>query len=281
MSLFGKNLIVTSLVHAGLIAGLVVWEAFGSRFAKSPNSTEILIPADILGDLPKGTGHGKGAYAPPVKTPAQEVAAPSDAMMPGDESLAPKPNEIAIPKPRAKPVAQTKQATASKPATKQASKPLVAAAGSSASDIQQRFASALKTAEAGGTPYGDGKKAGGGNAKSGDRIGSPNGSPDGVIGGSGAGTPFWQYYLHVHDKMYEAWEQPGTLLDKKLVATILLRVARDGTVAEVSLKNPSGNKLMDESALTAARKVGLLEPPPDALVKDSFARITVDFRVES
>jgi TonB family protein len=282
MSSFGKNLMITLAVHVALIGGLVVWEAFGSRLAKSPSSTEILIPADILGDLPKGAGQGKGAYAPPAKTSVQQTAGPSEAMVPGDESPAPKPDEISIPKPKAKPVPPTKAvATTKKPVTTDHAQKSAPTKAPSAGDIRERFANALKAAEAGGTPYGDGKKAGGGNAKAGDRIGSPNGSPDGVIGGSGAGTAFWQYYLHVHDKMYEAWEQPGTLLDKKLVAKVLLRVARDGSIAEVSLKNSSGNKLMDESALSAARKVGLLEPPPDALVKDSFANITVDFQVES
>ena len=127
--------------------------------------------------------------------------------------------------------------------------------------------------------YGDGKEAGGGKGTSG-RIGSPTGSPDGMVGGVGQGSPFWQYYQHVHDQMYEAWEQPGDSLSQKLVAKVLIRVARDGTIADAALRNSSGNKLMDDSALTAARKVQRLEPPPDALVKGAFAEITIDFQVE-
>jgi TonB family protein len=204
------------------------------------------------------------------------------------------PNEIALPKKAAtkKPTPQakappsngkaaatsTKKSTDNKTVNKATS---VAAKGTgtgSAEEIRNRFAKVLAAAE-GGTPYGDGQAAGGGSGKS-NRIGSPNGSPDGVVGGVGQGSPFWQYYQHVHDRMYEAWEQPGQVLDKKLVATVLVRVARDGTITDVTLKSSSGNKLMDESALATARRVQHLEPPPDALVKDSTANIMVDFQVE-
>jgi hypothetical protein len=37
---------------------------------------------------------------------------------------------------------------------------------------------------------------------------------------------------------------------------------------------------MDESVLTAARKVPRLDPPPDNLVRGTAANITVDFQVE-
>jgi len=80
--------------------------------------------------------------------------------------------------------------------------------------------------------------------------------------------------------MYEAWEQPGSVIDKTLVATVLIRIARDGSIASVELQRSSGNRLMDDSALAAARKVEHLEPPPDGLLKGSTANITVDFQVE-
>src|ERR1041384_6459649 len=96
----------------------------------------------------------------------------------------------------------------------------------------------------------------------------------------GPGSPFWDYYQHVHDQMYEAWEQPGDGVSRKLMAPVMLRGARDGTLTDVEWKRSSGNKLMDDSAVAAARSVQRLEPPPDALVKDATANITVDFQVE-
>jgi TonB family protein len=303
---FRKNFVVASILHVALIGGIICWEEF---LPHGPNNTaafvELYTPADILGDLPKGPGHGRGAYAPP-KEPAgaDAVAGPNDAMMPADETPAPQPravslpksdpNEIALPKkaatkqptPQAKaPPSNAKAATTStkksadnKTVNKATSMAAKGTGTGGAGEIRNRFAKALAAAE-GGTPYGDGQAAGGGSGKS-NRIGSPNGSPDGVVGGVGQGSPFWQYYQHVHDRMYEAWEQPGQVLDKKLVATVLVRVARDGTITDVTLKSSSGNKLMDDSALATARRVQRLEPPPDALVKDSAANIMVDFQVE-
>ena len=81
--------------------------------------------------------------------------------------------------------------------------------------------------------------------------------------------------------MYEAWEQPGKSadIDKKLVTTILLRVARDGRIDGVKLQHSSGNELMDNSALSAARSVPKLDPLPEGLGGD-FAEISVNFRLE-
>jgi TonB family protein len=199
------------------------------------------------------------------------------------------PDEIAIPRkktavskktPKDTATANAKSATDTKVATK-TKKAGGTSSVENADEIRRRFASALKAAGdgEGGTAYGDGKVAGGGTGKS-NHLGSPDGSPDGVPGGVGQGTPFWKYFQGVHDQMYEAWEQPGSALDKKLIATVMIKVARDGSITDVELQRSSGNKLMDDSAVTAARKVLHLEPPPDSLVRGSTADITVDFQVE-
>jgi len=101
-----------------------------------------------------------------------------------------------------------------------------------------------------------------------------------MVGGTGPGSPFWDYYMHVHDQMYEAWEQPGDVNDRKLVAVVLLKIARDGSITKVELESSSGNQSMDKSALAAARKVLRLDPPPEALVKGSFAPIAVYFQLK-
>jgi TonB family protein len=279
-----------------LIAGIILFEGvFNGSSQPAMQSVELITPGEILGDLPKGPGHGLGQYTPPTDAgpPEASLPAPSDKTFTPEESTAPvptpkpavttasDPNEIKIPKKTAlkKPAA----AAAVKPAT--TAKPTVqASAAPSASDIRRRLAAALKAAEGSGdgTPSGDGKPAGGGTGelKYG-RLGSPDGSPFGVAGGRGKGTPFWWYYQQVHDRMYEAWEQPGQALnwDKKIMATVLIRVARDGTITDVSLKMPSGNKIMDDSALQAARKVQRLDPLPEGL-GGATADITVNFQLE-
>lgn len=311
---FRRNFVVACIAHAALIGGIVLFEGvINSARSNAPTPIEVITPADILGDLPKGEGQGRGNYAPPPPEPVNEGGAtstgPSEPVATPEPPVAPKakvaapepkaPNEIAIPK---KPVAkETKKpvdtATAKKTASSEKSTTntvKVAASArpsskngsstktESASSIRQRFASALAAADGGGSPGGDNHAPGGGSGVSKyGRLGSPDGSADGIAGGIGKGSAIWSYYMHVHDRMYEAWDQPGQTLgfDKKLVATILLRVARDGRIDGARLEHSSGNKLMDDSALAAAHGVPRLDPLPEGLGGD-FAEISVNFRLE-
>jgi TonB family protein len=313
---FRRNFILACIVHGTLIVGIVIFEGVISNARSSvPTPVTLITPADILGDLPKGPGVGRGNYAPAPPPPAPEPAAesgPSEAPLAADEQPAPKakpapapavhdPNDILIPKKPVKPTAKkpvptdksttkitptaptkTTATTAStKTTAKSTAKGTSTGKAVSADSIRQHFASALASAE-GGSPGGDNRTPGGGTGESKyGRLGSPDGAADGIAGGIGKGSPFWSYYLQVHDRMYEAWEQPGQAVsfDKKLVATILLRVARDGRIDGVRLEHSSGNKLMDDSALTAARNVPRLDPLPEGLGGDT-ADISVNFRLE-
>lgn len=304
---YRRNFIIALAIHAGMIAGLIGWEYFLSDVSFARPSSEI-IEADILGELPAGTGTGRGEYKapePPGNPPAAAAAAAApEQNLAGDEAAAPEPKTVALPKADPNEIAIPKKTTPKKPVVESKATATVAGKkpgattpttpvknakasagtstgtgkGSSAEDIKNRFAKALGSS-ANGTPYGDGKPAGGGTGKGG-KIGSPNGTADGVVGGIGQGTPNWQYYQHVHDVLYEAWEQPGTALDKRLITTVALRIARDGSVTEATVKIGSGNKLMDDSVLAAVHKVPRLDPPPDALVHGAFAVIAVNFSVE-
>jgi TonB family protein len=307
---FRRNFILASIIHGTLIIGIVVFEGWISNARSSvPTPVTLITPADILGDLPKGSGVGRGNYAPPPPAPANEDdGGANSATMAADEQPAPKaspapppahdPNEVLIPKKSVKPSAKkpvvtaksttkttvkasTKSTPKSTARTTSATKASSTGKSASADSIRQRFASALTAAE-GGTPGGDNQTPGGGTGESKyGRLGSPNGAEDGIAGGIGKGSPFWSYYLLVHDRMYEAWDQPGQAVsfDKKLVATILLRVARDGRIDAVRLEHSSGNKLMDDSALAAARSVPRLDPLPEGLGGDT-AEISVNFRLE-
>lgn len=160
-----------------------------------------------------------------------------------------------------------------------AGSPTGSPAGVSAADIRNRFARALQ-AEASGTPYGDGRRAGGGSGSS-PVIGSRDGSPGGVAGGVGRGSPFWWYYQQVHDRLYEAWVHPPEAVnwDRRQFATVVIKVARNGEIVAVRLLTPSGNRSMDESALAAVESVGRLPPLPEGL-GGATADITVNFQLE-
>lgn len=288
-----RNFIVAAIVHVALVVTIALVDGFISNTRGNASiPVEVIIPGDIFGDKPVGDGDGKGDYAPPP--PAADVSAPPVTAHPNamsaDESVAPTPppkpvandpGEIKIPtakKTPPKPVKKTVAKPASKPVTKTAT-----SSAPSAGDIRARLSGALKAAGSGsgGTPYGDNRPAGGGKATGG-VYGSPDGSANGIPGGRGAGTPFWWYYQSVHDRMYEAWEQPGAAVnwDKKLMTTVALRVARDGRILSVTLRGASGNSTMDESAIAAARKVPRLDPLPDGLGGET-AEITVNFQLES
>jgi TonB family protein len=319
---FRRNFVVACIVHVAIIGGLVVFEGiFNNARSNVPATTELIIPADILGDLPTGEGSGRGNYTPPPEPAGETAGAPSAPAAPSEpvakpaEPVAPKatvappeakdPNDILIPKKTvAKEVKKPADTTAKKTDTtdKTTDKPVdkttttakkaVASAKPSAktgpatpavsADVfRQRLASALAASE-GGTPGGDNRKAGGGTGVSKyGRLGSPDGAADGIAGGVGKGSQFWSYYMHVHDRMYEAWDQPGQAksLDKKLVTTVILHVARDGRIEGVRLDRPSGNKLMDDSVMSAAHNVPRLDPLPEGLGGD-FAEISVNFRLE-
>jgi len=313
---FRRNFGVACFVHAALIGGIIFFEgAFHRAQSNAPIAAELITPADILGDLPTGTVNGRGAYtAPPPEPahqpeaasagPAETTAAPVPRTAPKVKAAPPEttgPNEIAVPKkqvvkqPKKPSDVMTKEAamgdkTAQKSATtakkavataKSSTQSGTASTAESAASIRRRFASALASAD-GGSDGGDNRPAGGGTGESKyGRLGSPDGAADGIAGGDGKGSLFWSYYLHVHDVMYEAWDQPGKAVDfdKKLVTTILLRVARDGRIDGVRMQHSSGNELMDNSVMAAAHSVPKLDPLPEGLGGD-FAEISVNFRLE-
>lgn len=303
---FRRNLIAVAIGHGAFIFGLVIFDWIMPAVQKSfAHEVELVVPADLLGDLPKGPGVGRGAYAP-APPPAADAGGSRASLAPAASTVAPAAAPVArasrttsapVAKLQAGEVAAPKKSSKSTKATAKKTAPTSATAGksgtskstgsktgtgtgtASTASIRNRFANALG-AQPGGTPYGDGRPGGGGSGRS-SVIGSPDGAPDGVVGGVGKGTPFWWYYEQVHDRLYEAWDQPGEAVkwDKNLVSTLVLTVARDGRIVDVGLKVTSGNRVMDESALTAARSVARLQPLPDGL-GDATAKITVNFRLE-
>src|SRR5205814_1120028 len=124
-------------LHGAVMIVVIFGEHFFNAGSASAKPTvDLVIPAALLGEPPKGEGTGFGAYKPPAEPAgANSIAGPSEQMAPGDENLAPKatlpksdPNEIAIPKknPTKKPVA--KPATDAKATTAKKATPTTAAA---------------------------------------------------------------------------------------------------------------------------------------------------------
>jgi TonB family protein len=106
-------------------------------------------------------------------------------------------------------------------------------------------------------------------------AGIPQGGSGGGGGGGEADAMTW-YYALVRATMYEAWEPPSAATTMGLQVQVMIRVQRDGTITERTLRRGSGNDQMDASAMRAVQSVTRLKPlPPE--VPGSSLDITITF----
>ena len=119
-----------------------------------------------------------------------------------------------------------------------------------------------------GTHGKEGKGKTPGNGK-GEGSGKGPGSPGG--GASETAEIGW-YCGAIHDKFYSQWVQPSSLLQagEKLSAVVKITIQRDGRVTDATLSRSSGNAIMDESVMAAAKHVIQLAPLPAAIKDDSL-----------
>ncbi len=105
------------------------------------------------------------------------------------------------------------------------------------------------------------------------------GSGTGTGGGGGTPVPFAWYYYQIKLAMYEAWQQPSSLIGKKgLVTTVEIRVQRDGQITAKKIATPSGNTQMDDSVLRALEAVTRLPELPAGL-GGLYKDISIDFEL--
>jgi TonB family protein len=86
----------------------------------------------------------------------------------------------------------------------------------------------------------------------------------------------------IHDRFYSQWDQPTSIYENKhqFVTTVKIRIQSDGTVSSVSLARPSGNTVMDESVMAAARRVKQIDPLPKGLGTGGSFEIQINFQLE-
>jgi protein TonB len=76
------------------------------------------------------------------------------------------------------------------------------------------------------------------------------------------------YQSRIQAAVAKEWLRPYHLAyngKTDLAATVRLRVRRDGTISDVTLTKASGNKELDESVLTAAKRVKQVPPLPESI----------------
>lgn len=84
----------------------------------------------------------------------------------------------------------------------------------------------------------------------------------------------------IHDRFYSQWQQPSSIVKEgeKMSAVIKIRIEKDGHISSVSLAKSSGNAIMDESVMTAAKRVTQIDPLP-AAIKDSFYIVPIELEL--
>ena len=59
-----------------------------------------------------------------------------------------------------------------------------------------------------------------------------------------------------------------------------IRIEKDGKISSAELVKPSGNPVMDESVLVAAKRVAQIDPPPAGLSSGGAYTVNINFELE-
>ena len=128
-----------------------------------------------------------------------------------------------------------------------------------------------------GKSKGPGQYAGAGFGP-GNRPGTGGGPGTGPGTGGGLPSEFGWYYRIIKDAMDRAWTQPSQL-QGHLTCIVFIRILRDGTIHNVWFDQPSGNRVMDESVLSAVKSVRRIQPLPPGL-GNAYVDIPVAFELK-
>jgi TonB family protein len=286
---FRANLVLTAFVHLVGLLGFFLAAHFQPK-----SKVESILWLD--GGLAGGGEPAPSSATPdpePEPDPIPESHKPEPAPTPTPEPVI--PSEISQPKPTPAPTPKpaTPRAATPKPetprATPKATPKKTATPKPKASPSPTTPKPAADEAKASPAPTpakdkGDESGAKSSNVKtsgkgSGEMIGEGKGK-DAAGSGAGAGKPsdFGWYFSLLRDKYYAVWSPPALPDSASFVATLKIRVKRDGSVLGYDLIKSSGNSLMDGSVLEAARQVTQIDPLPSGLGKENIVEIPVNFK---
>ena len=85
----------------------------------------------------------------------------------------------------------------------------------------------------------------------------------------------------IHDRFFGVWDQPTSIVGSaKFTTTLKITIAADGRISNFSILRSSGNVVMDESVLAAARRVGRIDAPPKDLAKGGSYTVNINFELD-
>ncbi len=99
-----------------------------------------------------------------------------------------------------------------------------------------------------------------------------------IMGDPNAPYDFFNYGAILTKQLLRAWEQPSVLRPQRLEYTTVatFTVARDGTISDIEITQPSGWSILDESVLKAIQKANPVEALPIGYGANSI-RVTAPF----
>ena len=215
------------------------------------------------------------APGPPAEVAPSPPAAPSAAISPTVASPAP--------------VESPRDAESARPAAPAPAAEIVGAVEPSAtraSGVGPAAASATSApggAASIGTEGGDKRGAAGGTAAAGPR--GEGGAGDGqlalAIPGGGGAEMYGPYLAALRRRLQEELEYPPAARRRGLSGTVDLEIALESTgrVSKVSLVRSSSHAILDDAALTAARKLSRVPFPPDVKPRALRVRLPVVFEL--
>jgi TonB family protein len=300
---FRRNVAIIAALH---VFAIVVFVAIASWWRREPvrNDLTWIDGGTLAGGAPAGDSEQPPADdkkpeppepkpepeppqpEPPPAEPAKPAPpseivsvtpAPSPVPTPNPTpSPTPKPTPKATPKPTPKPTPKSTPKPSASPKKHTSPKPSASAAGS-ASPGRKLAAGASASAMAGAT---SGKSTGAGATSGAAGTGGGKRGGAGRAGGGDHAGEFGWYNSMIYDRFYSVWQQPTSIVqsDAKYVTTVTIRIEKDGRISNASLAKPSGNVVMDDSVMTAARRVTKIEPLPQGLGSD-FYEVNIAFEL--
>jgi outer membrane biosynthesis protein TonB len=288
---FWRNVLLITLAHVALIAGLIRW----SLAAKSESEPENIMWLGETGDVPAGQKENEPSPAathattppiepepskndeaeeenPAVTTSKSEIELPSPTPR-ATPRPTPTPKPSASPKPKPKstprstPRPTPKKTQMAKASPKVRPKPKPASKGTSKESQKTAKKVRTKTESA---PQNDGAKTG-------------STSKSGSAGGGSAASEFAWYGDMLHDRFYRAWIQPtaNVATGTKISTLAKVRIDKDGRVSKFEIIKPSANPVVNESVRVVAKQVTQVDPPPAGLIKGDHYDVKINFELNT
>jgi TonB family protein len=300
---FHRNLLIVGSAHVAVLLLLFLF----SKWQPRPTATQIMWLDGGAGGGAEETQPHEAQSAetessapdvqpptppvPDVPSPPEERPAPSELPLPrATPPITPLPAtpKPATPKPATTPRASPPESPKPKPTKPARTSPSPSAARKSNATAKPKSpAVAAKSTPGSHDAERASANASPSPAKSGQHSSAAadagSGAGAGKTGsGSGAGTnEFAWYYEMLDDRFTSRWEQPLSIVrsTQQFVTTLKIRINKDGAIVLREIANSSGNPVMDESVLAAARKVLVVDPLPAGLGGESF-EVNINFKLD-